>query len=724
MWRDCEMLGDVEVKSGLRRSARSGSAVALHRFASPVLRGKTGRGLPQSKTLARGSRALVAFTMLLFASAFMAAAVPAVIPRPVKIEERSGGFKLEKTTQILVDKSARDTGEYLATKLRPATGLPLRVKTTKETQPVRGAILLTTKGANPSLGAEGYALDVTPEAVAICAPTQAGLFYGAQTLLQLLPPEIFALEPVKDVDWSLPAVTIEDTPRFKWRGLLLDVSRHFFTKEEVKRVLDLMALQKLNTFHWHLVDDQGWRIEIKKYPKLITVGAWRTNASLIRPHHGTPPVTAHPAWAEPEPTTFGKDGRYGGFYTQKEIREVVAYAAARHITVIPEIELPGHSVAVLAAYPELNCAGGPFSTDIGAGVHHGDYCAGSERPFAFLEDVLREVIPLFPAKYLHIGGDEVQKQTWQKCPKCQARIKAEGLKDEEELQSWFIRRMEKFVAAQGKTMIGWSEILQGGLAPNAVVMDWIGGGKAAASSGHDVVMTPMSHCYLDHYQSRDLALEPRAIGGFTPLEKVFAFEPIPAGLDAQHEKHILGAQANFWTEYIGSQAHLEYMMFPRLCALAEVVWSPRASRNWSDFSQRLKAQEQRLAQLGVNYRKDAKVKLGEWTPGQIRTESSTIDWDVTANVAAAGQYRVTLEYATGNHGITIKSVALLEDGQPVARDEHEGFAGAEPRATVYVLDLPRFRPGAKYTLQAVVVGEGGTDSRGVVSWTSSKPNSL
>jgi hexosaminidase len=724
MWRDREMSGDVNAESGWRGPARSWSAVALHRFASPGVWWKSGRGLPQSKTLARGSLMLVAFTMLLFALTSLATATPAVIPQPMKMEERAGAFKLEKAAQILVDKASRDAGEYLATKLRPATGLPLRVKATKETQPIRGAILLTTNSANPSLGAEGYALDVTPDVVVVRAPTQAGLFYGVQTLLQLLPAEVFAMKPVKGADWSLPAVTIEDQPRFQWRGVLLDVSRHFFTKDEVKRVLDLMALHKLNTFHWHLVDDQGWRIEIKKYPKLTSIGAWRTNASLIRPQHGTPPVTAHPAWTAPEPTAFDKDGRYGGFYTQQDIREIVAYAKARHITVIPEIELPGHSVAVLAAYPELNCSGGPFSTDIGAGVHHGVYCAGSERPFEFLEDVLREVLPLFPAKYIHIGGDEVQKQTWQKCPKCQARIKTEGLKDEEELQSWFIRRMEKFVAAQGKTMIGWSEILQGGLAPNAVVMDWIGGGKEAANSGHDVVMTPMSHCYFDHYQSRDVALEPRAIGGFTPLEKVFAFEPIPAGLDAQHAKHILGAQANFWTEYIGSRQHLEYMMFPRLCALAEVVWSPKAARNWDDFSRRLKTHEQRLGQLGVHSRKDATVKLGEWTQAQIRTEVGAIDWDVTANVAAAGQYRVALEYTTGNHGVTIKSVALLKDGQPVARDEHEGFAGAEPRETIYVLNLPAFQPGAKYTLQAVVVGEGGSDSRGVVAWTFSKPNPL
>ncbi|MGC3957775.1 MAG: family 20 glycosylhydrolase [Verrucomicrobiota bacterium] len=357
-------------------------------------------------------------------------------------------------------------------------------------------------------------------------------------------------------------------------------------------------------------------------------------------------------------------------------------------------------------------------------MHHGVYCAGREQSFQFLEDVLREVIPLFPAKYLHIGGDEVQKQTWRKCSQCQARIKTQGLKSEEELQSWFIRRMERFIAAQGKTLIGWSEILQGGLPPNAVLMDWLGGGLEAARAGHDVVMTPGSYCYFDHYQTRDIAVEPRAIGGFTSLEKVYAFDPLPLELEAQFAPHILGAQANLWTEYIGSLQHLEYMLFPRLCALAEVTWSPKSSRSWSDFTRRLASQEQRLDELGVRYHNSRGVKVAEWQPQQIQTRVAEVFWDVTTALAVAGQYRVTFEYGFGNHGIVIDSVVLLADGQPVARDGHDGFAGVEPRNATYVLDVPNFKPGAKYTLQAALRGDGGTDSRGVISWTVSIPDSL
>lgn len=644
------------------------------------------------------------------------------MPQPVKMQTQPGAFQLGSRTRIVTDAASQITGTQLADRLRTATGNAFKSSVANGRAVQKNTILLTTNGADAMLGPEGYTLNVTPEGAVIRATDQAGMFYGVQTLLQLLPPEVFATNRVRGVKWSLPCIEIADQPRFKWRGLMLDVSRHFFTKGEVKRLLDLMASQKLNTFHWHLVDDQGWRIEIKKYPKLTEIGAWRTNASLVRPHHGTPPVTAHPAWAEP--TAFGPDGRYGGFYTQEDIREVVAYAAARHITVIPEIEMPGHSVAALAAYPQFSCTGGPFSTDAGAGVLRGIYCAGKEESFAFLRDVLTEVIPLFPARYIHIGGDEVQKDTWQKCPNCQARIKAEKLKNEEELQSYFLRRMEKFISSHGKMLIGWSEILQGGLPQNAVVMDWIGGGKEAAKAGHDVVMSPQSYCYFDHYQSRDLALEPRGIGGFLPLEKVYAFEPVPAGLDAQHAMHILGAQANLWTEYIASQSHLEYMMFPRVFALAEAVWSPKEARNWSGFTNRLGAHERRLALLEVNHRHNVSAPIGEWMPSQIRPEIATLDWDVSLRVTGAGQYRMTLEYTTGNHGISIASLALLEDGREVACDAHEGFAGAEPRSPVYVLELPAFKPGARYTLRAAVKGEGGTDSRGIISCVLKPQNSV
>lgn len=539
---------------------------------------------------------------------------------------------------------------------------------------------LTTENANPALSPEGYELTVTANRVVIRAPHPAGLFYGTQTLRQLLPGPI-------------PCLHIEDQPRFPWRGAMLDVGRHFFPKEFVKRYLDLLAFHKLNTLHLHLTDDQGWRIEIKKHPKLTSVGSWRDE-------------------------TTGDGKRYGGFYTQDDLREIVAYAAARHITVVPEIEMPGHALAALTAYPELSCTGGPFKVRTKWGVEPDVYCAGNEKTVAFVQDVLDEVLAIFPSKFIHIGGDECPKARWKKCPKCQARMQAEGLKNEHELQSYFIRRIEKHLNAKGRRLIGWSEIREGGLAQNAAVMDWIGGALEAATAGHDVVMSPTSHCYFDYYQSQDHSTEPKAIGGYLPLNKVYSFEPIPAKLAPELHKHILGAQGNVWTEYIPTPQQVEYMSFPRLCALAEVVWAPAAARNWDDFSARLKAHLPRLTQIGVNYRPlDTSIQVGSWKPEQIRNIATTLEWDVTKQLTAPGPWRVNLSYTKGVHGIDIAWVALLADGKEVARDTHNGFTGGKPRNPIYALDLPALKPGTRYTLQANVTGNGGTNSHGIVSIT-------
>ena len=456
---------------------------------------------------------------------------------------------------------------------------------------------MTTQDAKPALGAEGYELTVTPDSVTIRAAGKAGLFYGVQTLLQLLPPESLASRLVPGTQLEIPCVRIEDQPRFKWRGLLFDVARHFFTKQEVKQLLDVLATQKINTLQLHLTDDQGWRIEIKKYPRLTQVGAWRDEAGF-----GLDPKLS---------STYGPDGRYGGYYTQADIREIVAYAATKHITIVPEIEMPGHASAALAAFPELSCTGGPYTPNAKGGVFAGVYCAGKDETFEFLQNVLAEVSELFPGKYIHIGGDEVPKDNWKKCLRCQARIKQEGLKNEHELQSYFVRRIEKAVNAQGRTLIGWSEIREGGLAQNAVVMDWIGGAVEAAGAGHDVIMTPTGYCYLDYYQSTNHATEPKAIGGYLPLSKVYSFEPVPAKLAPELQAHILGAQGNLWTEYIPNFRQAQYMIFPRLCALAEVGWSPQTARNWEDFTRRLQIQFQRFDQLGVNYRKGPGGRIGE-----------------------------------------------------------------------------------------------------------------
>jgi hexosaminidase len=516
---------------------------------------------------------------------------PAVIPLPQKMELRDGAFQLTVRTRIYVDSASRATGRFLTERLRPSTGFPLKTGTKYSgAAAVPGGILLTTRNADAGLGPEGYELTVASDSIVIRAPTQAGLFYGVQTLFQLLPPEVFSTNLAPNVAWQIPCVYIQDWPRFKWRGFLLDVSRHFFNKSEVETFLDAMAMHKMNVFHWHLTDDHGWRIEIKKYPRLTQVGAWRAGGGF-----GFDPKTT---------TAYGPDGRYGGFYTQDDIREVLKYAAARHITIVPEIEMPGHATAALTAYPQYSCTGGPFEPSMTAGIFNGIYDPAKEETFQFLSNVLGEVARLFPGQYIHIGGDEVPKETWKNSADCQALMKREGLKNEEELQSWFTRRIEKIVNADGHSMIGWSEILQGGLAKNAAVMDWIGGAKEAASAGHDVVMTPTAYCYFDFYQSSNHVDEPKAAtwGGPLTLSKMYAFDPMPANVPPELQSHILGAQGNLWTEQIPNLRQAEYMTFPRACALAEDTWSAKDSKNWEDFMRRLQVQAQRFDLLGINYR--------------------------------------------------------------------------------------------------------------------------
>jgi hexosaminidase len=513
------------------------------------------------------------------------AQAPAIIPLPQTMQVQPGSFVLGAGTKIRVDSATEETGRHLAGELRRRTSVQCEVVSGTKGQG-GSSIELTLQGANPALGDEGYTLIVAPEGITIRAGTSAGLFYGVQSFLQLLP--VVDETARRATNWSIPCVHIEDQPRFRWRGLMLDVSRHFFTKQEVERLLDEMAWHKLNVFHWHLVDDQGWRLEIKKYPRLTEVGAWRKATGF-----GMDPKAS---------TAYGTDGRYGGYYTQDDVREVVAYAQARHIDIVPEIEMPGHSSAALMAYPQFSCTGGPFTTDLPGGVFNGIYCAGNEDSFAFVEDILTEVCSLFPGPYIHIGGDEVLVDNWKKCPKCQARMRQEGLTNESELEGYFIRRVEKILNSHHRRLVGWSEIREGGLAANATVMDWVGGATEAATAGHDVVMSPLADCYFDHYQSLDQSKEPHAIGGYLPLKQVYKFEPIPANLPAAYQQHILGAQANVWTEYMPNFKHVEYMVWPRLCALAEVDWSLKTSRDWEDFQRRMRIDGLRLDQLGVNHR--------------------------------------------------------------------------------------------------------------------------
>lgn len=429
--------------------------------------------------------------------------------------------------------------------------------------------------------AGAYLLTIDPQQVVLKSHDAAGVFYGLHTLQQLLPAGKF-------VNAKLPCLAVKDYPAFQWRGMHLDCSRHFFPVSFVKKYIDRMASYKMNTFHWHLTDDQGWRIEIKKYPKLTSVGAWR-KGSMVG-HYRDQKFDSI---------------RYGGFYTQKEIKEVVQYAAERHVTIVPEIEMPGHSLAAIAAYPEYSCTGNPAEVGMQWGIEKNVFCP-NEQTFQFLNDVLKEVAALFPGKYIHIGGDEVLKEVWDSSAFCRQLMKEKNMKDAHELQSWFIGRVEKMVNALGKQVIGWDEILEGGLAPNAAVMSWRGteGGIAAAKQQHYVVMSPGSHCYFDHYQGHP-DTEPLAIGGNTPLGKVYSYQPIPEGLTDKESKYILGAQANLWTEYINSPEQAEYMAFPRMLALAEVVWSNPVERNYEQFLERLRMHRPWLDLRKVNYSKTA-----------------------------------------------------------------------------------------------------------------------
>ena len=411
-----------------------------------------------------------------------------------------------------------------------------------------------------------------------------------QTLLQLLPPSIFSKPPLRTQRWDMPCLRIQDKPRLKWRGFMLDVSRHFFTPAEIKQLFDAMALHKLNIFHWHLTDDQGWRIEIKKYPRLTGVGAWRKGVGFT--------------WTPNQ------------LLPTRPMDVMVVITRRRRCAILFLTPGPGTSRscrklmcpvirdAALAAYPEFSCSGGPYSTDMSEAVAAGILCPGKEETFEFVENILAEVMGLFQGQFIHIGGDEVSKQNWRTCPKCHARMVQEGLSDVSELQRYFTRRIEKFVERHGKRVVGWSEIRADDLSKSSVIMDWTGGGPEAARSAHDVVMAPEEYCYLDLYQSRNRDTEPPAAGAYLPLRKVYGFEPVPAGLTLEQQRHVLGAQANLWTEYISSFAQVEYMTFPRLCAFSEVVWSPKETRSWEDFKRRLINHEQRLNQLGVNYRRD------------------------------------------------------------------------------------------------------------------------
>ncbi|MFK7950482.1 MAG: family 20 glycosylhydrolase [Saprospiraceae bacterium] len=517
-----------------------------------------------------------------------------LIPFPIELIAKNGSFELNKDTKIVTEKAAENIAQRFIEKVKKATDFDLAFvypETSTTNDRTRNCIIFEIDESIEHY--EGYTLSVSNDRILAKAKTENGLFYAMQTLRQLLPTEFSgqaqkfeSKEVTKAKSWKIPAVEIADEPRFKYRGTHLDVARHFFDVETVKEFIDQLAYHKINHFHWHLTEDQGWRIEIKQYPKLTEVSSKRKQ-TLVGHYND-------------QPHQF--DGKeYGGFYTQEEIKEVVAYAAKNYITVVPEIEMPGHAQAVFAAYPELSCEPNrQFEVMQIWGISDNVYCP-TEATFEFLENVIDEVVELFPGQYIHIGGDECPKTKWKESAFCQALIKEKGLKDEHGLQSYFIQRMEKYINSKGKKIIGWDEILEGGLAPNATVMSWRGmeGGIEAAKQKHDVIMTPTSHCYLDYYQSTH-ADEPLAIGGFLPLKKVYEFEPIPEDLTEAESKYILGTQVNLWTEYIPTKEKLHYMAFPRLCALSEVAWSAKKVKNFDKFIPRITTHIERLQLMGIN----------------------------------------------------------------------------------------------------------------------------
>lgn len=603
----------------------------------------------------------------------------ALLPVPVSMQSMPGSFELQESTKIIVGDGGEEMGalaSYLSSEMQRLVNLNLQISQEKADTTSSNSIQLildpnVMPGTSTKIENESYSLTVKPKGVIIRGKTSTGLFYGMQTFLQLVYPNQQA-----DVI-TLPATEIQDRPAFAWRGLHMDVCRHFFPVEFIKKMIDAMALHKMNTFHWHLTDDQGWRIEIKKYPLLTSVGGWRKET-----------VVGH---MSSHPLTYDKK-RYGGFYTQEQIKDVVAYAKSRYITVVPEIEMPGHALAALAAYPEYSCTGGPFEVFTEWGETPEAFCGGKEKTFGFIQDILDEVITLFPGTYVHVGGDECSKKRWIQCADCKQRMKQEHLKDVNAMQSYFIKRIETYLSTKGKKLIGWDEILQGGLPEQATVMSWRGleGGIEASNSGHDAVMTPGKYCYFDKYQGNP-DVEPLAIGGLLPLDSVYGYSP-SRGIDPEKAKHILGAQANVWTEYIPTEKHFEYMVFPRLCAMAEILWSPAEKRNYVDFIQRLDTHYQRLDKKDIAYRVDAPIGFQPYN--RVLEDSTTVS--LNCSIPSA-EIRYTLDGTMPGRASSLYTkplqLSLAASKKVIAKTFLKN--GKESKALTGVFEKAMLLPGVK-----------------------------
>lgn len=630
-----------------------------------------------------------------------------VIPLPQEISlTQESPFQLNKNTLIAYPENnilLQRNAEFLSEYIQQSTGYAPKTKAIATGEQMKNAIVLEL---NPEIAnKEGYVLTTTPEGISITGQTENGVFYGVQTLRKSIPAE------AKGADILLPTGEIKDEPRFSYRGMHLDVCRHFFPLEFVKKYIDLLAMHNMNTFHWHLTDDQGWRIEIKKYPKLTEIGSQR-NRTVIGKNTSEYDNTPH-----------------GGFFTQEEAKEIVRYAQERYITVIPEVDLPGHMLAALAAYPEMGCTGGPYEVCPLWGVFEDVLCIGNDQTMQFLEDVMAEIIEIFPSKYIHIGGDEAPRNRWKECPKCQARIKAEGLKAtqnhtaEDRLQSYCMTRIEKFLNSKGRLIIGWDEILEGDIAPNATVMSWRGasGGIKAAQMGHDVIMTPNTYCYFDYYQTADTKDEPFGIGGYVPIEKVYSLDPT-FDLNEEQKKHIIGAQANLWTEYITTTEHVEYMVLPRMAALAEVQWTQPEKKDFKEFTKRLARLMKFYQRDGLNYAKHVYDLKTDFVPDTdkkaVTVTLSTIDdapiyytLDGTEPTTASLRYT---EPVTITETADFQAVAIHPEGRSKIANKKLFFN----KATYCPIELV-FQPSKQYKFKGAITlvdGMKGNDSYATGAW--------
>ncbi|MCT4591440.1 MAG: beta-N-acetylhexosaminidase [Carboxylicivirga sp.] len=626
-----------------------------------------------------------------------------LLPQPVEVNIKAGEFLLNEQVQLVAEKELINEASKFNKSIEPALGYSLNV--IEGTKAKSGILLKKDKQLSSDFGSESYKINIEPKLVTIKVGGEAGAFYAFQTIRQLLPNEVFSRVKLCDVTWSMPCADILDYPRFEWRGYMLDVSRTFCDADYVKHVLDVMADHKMNVFHWHLVDNNGWRIEIKKYPWLTDVGAYRMQ----------------PGYPERGDTT-----RYGGFYTQEQIRDIVDYAKQKHITILPEVDLPGHSCALLYTMPEFTCPNAlkvnhiypfkdfpqrskPFDEQIGANA----VCAGNDDVFPFFEDIVEELIDLFPCEYIHIGGDEVKKQWWEACPKCQKRMKDENLKDTDELQAYFIKRLEKIINQHDRKLIGWDEILEGGITKSSTIMSWRGnkGAINAVSNGQKTVIASNRGYYFQKDQT-DNPLHPKKWPGMLTLKESYEYEPIPLTTPKEQMDLVLGIQSALWTPFTNKPDLWDLAVYPRNFALCESAWAQAGNKNWDEFHQRVLNHQKRMAYQGLAYWREKSIKVGGWNTDVLNSKKS-LTVDITSYLTQAGKYLVVLDNVSGQNGLEIRSVAFKKNGKQVASDFHYGTTDAQADLDrMYFVDLQSLEPDAKYEMVIDASGMGGNNSNG------------